>query len=110
MLKIEIKNNVHILYVELADLDAAGAASLRETVRAALPTYRKFVIDLSKTNLIDSGGLGGLVVLLKATSSANAELALCGLRKPVRVMFELTRMHRIFEIYNDVEECLKVLG
>ena len=59
--------------------------------------------------MIDSGGLGGLVSILKATNASDAQLVIFGLQKPVRVMFELTRMHKLFEIYNDLDECLSIL-
>jgi anti-sigma B factor antagonist len=34
------------------------------------------------------------------------QLLLCGMTKPVRALFELVRMHRIFSIYNSQEEAL----
>ncbi len=100
--------DVHILAVTKERMNAAVSLALKESLVALLP-QNKFVVDLSEVALIDSGGLGGLVSILKATNAGDAQLVIFGLQKPVRVMFELTRMHKLFEIYNDLDECLNIL-
>ena len=44
--------------------------------------------------------------MLKNASSRNGGLKLCGLQLQVKSMFELTRLHRVFEIYADVDEAM----
>ncbi|MEK6787562.1 MAG: STAS domain-containing protein [Pseudomonadota bacterium] len=100
--------DVHVLSVTKERMNAAVSLALKESLVALLP-QSKFVVDLSAVALIDSGGLGGLVSILKATNASDAQLVIFGLQKPVRVMFELTRMHKLFEIYNDLDECLSIL-
>ena len=36
-------------------------------------------------------------------------MALCGMSKPVRTLFELVRMYRIFDIYANRSEALTVM-
>lgn len=108
MIKEQKIGDVHLLTVTQERMNAAVSLALKESLVALLP-QSKFVIDLSQVALVDSGGLGGLVSILKATNASDAQLIIFGLQKPVRVMFELTRMHKLFEIYNDLDECLSIL-
>ncbi|MEA3465409.1 MAG: STAS domain-containing protein [Thermodesulfobacteriota bacterium] len=64
------------------------------------------IIDLSPVRFIDSSGLGALVSGFKNASSRDGGLKLCGLQTQVKSMFELTRLHRVFEIFPATEEAL----
>jgi anti-sigma B factor antagonist len=65
------------------------------------------VLDMSALNFVDSSGLGALLSCLRAMNGKNGQLRLYGMTKPVRALFELVRMHRIFTIYNSREEALE---
>ena len=67
---------------------------------------RNLVIDLQAVRFVDSSGLGALVSGFKNASSRNGNLKLAGLQLQVKSMFELTRLHRVFEIYTDSGEAL----
>jgi len=41
---------------------------------------------------------------LRHAHEASSEIKLCQLTKPVRALFELVRMHRVFEIFNTPDE------
>ncbi len=64
------------------------------------------VVDLEAVRFVDSSGLGALVSGFKNASSRNGNLKLSGLQLQVKSMFELTRLHRVFEIYTDSGEAL----
>ena len=64
------------------------------------------VVDLQAVRFVDSSGLGALVSGFKNASSRNGNLKLAGLQLQVKSMFELTRLHRVFEIYTDSAEAL----
>jgi anti-sigma B factor antagonist len=89
---------------DIEELGAANSEAFRRQVRAAIPAsaLRAIEIDLSKTEFVDSCGLGALIAVQKWASSHNGNGAV-----PVRLLnpplsvqqvFELTRLHRIFEI------------
>ena len=67
------------------------------------------IIDFSNTKFIDSMGLGSLVSILKQTTQKNIKIALCSLSPQVRQIFELTRLYRLFDIYESTEEAEKEL-
>lgn len=65
------------------------------------------IIDLSACEFVDSSFLGTLVAGLKKATMKNGDLKIVGLQAPVRAMFELTRLYRIFDIFESVDDALK---
>jgi anti-anti-sigma factor len=53
---------------------------------------------------MDSSGLGALVLSLKTVRSAGAKLFLCSINDQIKMLFELTSMDRVFEIFSSREE------
>ena len=43
---------------------------------------------------------------LRQLNAAGGDLKLCGMSKAVRAVFELVRMHRIFDIYDTREQAV----
>ncbi len=85
----------------LTELGASNSDTFRNRVRAALPRSVKAIeIDLSQISFVDSYGLGALVAVHKTATQRNNTVALRLLNPtpPVQQIFELTRLHRIFEI------------
>ena len=81
-------------------LDSASASEFKaEITAAAQSSVKGIVIDLAKTTFIDSAGLGALVSLLKNCSQRGLRLYLAGLTPQVRQIFELTRLYRLFDIF-----------
>ena len=61
---------------------------------------RKFIIDFSKTDYIDSSGLGVLVTLSKKIREQGGQLSLVSLSEDLRTLFELTKLDTLF-IFSD---------
>ena len=68
-------------------------------VLLAPPLQSRF--DLSRVDFVDSSGCGAIVAALSRARSEGAELALCGVRSPVRTLFDLIRLPRLVDIYDD---------
>ena len=66
--------------------------------------FNKIVIDLSQVEFIDSSFLGVLVTALKRVVAKNGDLKLVGFQPAVRSMFELTRMFRVFDTFERVDQ------
>jgi anti-sigma B factor antagonist len=67
---------------------------------------RKFLLDLTGTDYIDSSGLGVLVSLSKKIREAGGELRLAGLNEDLRTLFELTKLDTIFILTSTRDEAL----
>lgn len=106
-LLIEQRGNIMVLTVKEERLDAHNSGELKaQMVKLFEEGHANLLIDLQGVRFVDSSGLGALVSGFKNASSRNGSLRLSGLQLQVKSMFELTRLHRVFEIYADVDEAL----
>ncbi|WP_346293054.1 STAS domain-containing protein [Sphaerothrix gracilis] len=62
------------------------------------------LIDMEDVTFMNSSGIGALVSILKSLRAKNKELYLCGLSNQVQMIFELTKMNRVFKTYSSLEE------
>ena len=86
-------------------LTAAEAGRLDEEVDR-LPSAASVVLDLSELERIDGAGIGALVRWQRRLTGASAQLRLAAPSREVGTMLQLLRLHRLFEIYDGVEEAL----
>lgn len=106
-LQIDDKGGAVLMLVQEERLDAHNSGELKTQMLKLFEDGKSnLVVDLSDVRFVDSSGLGALVSGFKNASSRNGSLKLSGLQMQVKSMFELTRLHRVFEIYNDAEEAL----
>jgi len=86
-------------------LDSVNSNSLRREIIDTIDRGVKTVLlDLQDITFMNSSGMGALVATLKAVKAAGGQLALCSLSDQVRIIFELSRMDRIFQVYQDRQE------
>jgi len=83
------------------------SAELKEDLIHKIEEENKNVIvDLGLAEFVDSSFLGTLVAGLKKATMKSGDLKIVGLQSPVRAMFELTRLYRIFDIFDSVDDAL----
>jgi anti-sigma B factor antagonist len=84
-------------------------ADVRQRVREQLEQGRAtVVVDLSRTEYVDSAGLGTLVLLNKEARAAGGCLILAGLSDHVRDLLRLVRLDEVFTIAATVAEAARV--
>lgn len=106
-LKTEANGNRMIIFVQEERLDAHNSDQLKaEMNRLFAAGSKELIIDLKDVRFIDSSGLGVLVSGFKNASTRQGSLRLAGLQTQVRSMFELTRLHRVFDIFQSVDDAL----
>lgn len=70
---------------------------------------RMIVLDMTDVTFIDSSGLGALIGTLKVMGN-DGELVLSGACESVVNMFKLTRMNKVFRMFNSAEEAAAALS
>jgi anti-sigma B factor antagonist len=106
-LHIEKKDDVTILYAREERLDAHNSGDLKTELASLFEAKEKnILVDLKDVRFIDSSGLGALVSGFKNAISHQGSLKLSSLQPQVKSMFELTRLHRVFEIFGSTDEAL----
>ncbi len=107
ILKIEEQGQVVLIEIKEERLDAHNSGELKaEMLKLFDEGKNNILIDLKDVRFVDSSGLGSLVSGFKNASARNGNLKLCGLQQQVKSMFELTRLHRVFEIFPGVDEAM----
>ena len=83
-------------------LDSTKGEEFRHQVNQALDNGASVIlIDLKSINFVDSSGLGALVSVLKKVRAAERRMYVCSMNDQVRMLFELTSMDRVFQIFED---------
>jgi len=94
-----------ILLVKEERIDAHNSGELKECLLNLLETgARLLVVALNEVRFIDSSGLGALLSGYKNANLRHARLVLVGVQPRVQSMFELTRLHQVFEIVDRVDD------
>jgi len=100
-------NKVKVVSIDVHALDASNSKDLKAKMAPLIVPGSQVLLNLGKLKFVDSSGLGSILHCLRQLESMNGELKLCCMTKPVRSIFELVRMHRVFEIHLTEEEALR---
>lgn len=68
------------------------------------------IVNLQDVQFVDSTGLATLVAGMKRSREMEGDLRICGLQQPVRMIFELTRLDKAFEIFRSEEEAIQAFA
>ncbi len=90
------------------DIDLANSPAMRKVLLGEIKEKHtpKVLLNLKNVRYIDSSGIASLVEGLKAARDNGARLILYGLSSSVREVLELSRLQKIFEIYETEEQAL----
>lgn len=103
---VETTGKTTVVAVLANKLDAGIAKEFKTGITPLLETHNQIVLDLGSITFIDSSGLGAILSCLRLVTGRQGELKLCNLSKSARILFELVRMHKVFEIFNTREEAV----
>ncbi|MEI6206163.1 MAG: STAS domain-containing protein [Desulfuromonadales bacterium] len=107
-LKTESNGSITVVFVKEERLDAHNSGDLKSEMNRLFEAGScNLIIDLKEVRFIDSSGLGVLVSGFKNSSARQGSIKLSGLQTQVKSMFELTRLHRVFDIFTTVNDALE---
>ena len=105
---VENVDGVIVAQLPMEELDASNAGDFKRDVGPLLEAHAKLVFDLSRVRFVDSSGLGAFISCLRKVNAGGGDLKLCGMSKQVRAVFELVRMHRVFDICGTRDEAARM--
>ncbi len=109
LLHKEHRGGVAVLLLRTNRLTVEDAADLKSRLAACFAAGHKLqVLDFTAVQFVDSSGLGALISSLKLVST-EGEIAVCSLQGPVRSLFKLTRMDRVFRIFENADDAVAAL-
>lgn len=99
-------NDVLVIELREPTLDASNVHEFRDALQVLVRDRTKVVLDLAGVKFIDSSGLGALISCLRQVNGRKGDLRLCSMSTNVRALFELMRMHRVFNIHPSREDAV----
>ena len=90
------------------DIDFANSRQLRQWVLQEIRESHvaRVVVNLSQVGYIDSSGVASLIEGLKASRDIGSRFILFGLSTSAREVLQLSRLIKVFEIYDNEEQAL----
>lgn len=70
---------------------------------------QKIILDFSSVEYLSSAALSKLLILEKKAKAAGAKLRLCAIRPDIYQIFTLTKLNKLFSIYDTEEQALEGL-
>jgi anti-sigma B factor antagonist len=89
-------------------IDLANSPEVRKTVLKELRELKtpRVIMNLKAVKYIDSSGVASLVEGLKASRDLGSRFILIGLSPSAREVLQLSRLLKVFEVYDDEEQAL----
>lgn len=94
------------------DIDLANSPTVRKALLTELREKKipRVIMNLKGVKYIDSSGIASLVEGLKVSRDLQARFILFGLSKSAREVLQLSRLLKLFEIYENEEQALSGEG
>jgi len=88
------------------DLTSDNIKSINKDLIVDTEHVGNFIFDLEHLELIDSTGLSYIINCLKICMKYNTQIKLLNLKNQPKVVFEITRVNTLFELYENEIEAL----
>ncbi|MDZ7962139.1 MAG: STAS domain-containing protein [Aulosira sp. DedQUE10] len=86
-------------------INSATSQDLRQSLNQLIEKgVKTILVDFQDVTFMDSSGLGALVLAFKTLRASDSKLVICSLNEQVRILFELTSMDQVFEIFHSQDE------
>ncbi|BAY26060.1 anti-sigma-factor antagonist [Calothrix sp. NIES-2100] len=114
MIQIEQKThitqdgNTVIVLTPSGRLDITTAWQFRLKLQECISKLsRHVVVNLSQVNFIDSSGLTSLVAGMRDADKLKGSFRICNVHTEAKLVFEVTMMDTVFEIFETEDEALE---
>ena len=90
------------------DIDLYNSPEIRQVLLGALREKRapRVIVNLAAVKYIDSSGVASLVEGLKISRDMGSRFMLCGLSEAAREVLELSRLIKVFEVFENEAQAL----
>ncbi|MER3435575.1 MAG: anti-sigma factor antagonist [Leptolyngbya sp. ERB_1_1] len=96
-----------VIFSPTGRLDITSAGQFRTKLQDCIAKQSNhIVVNLGEVNFIDSSGLTSLVAGMRDADKARGSFKLCNVHPEAKLVFEVTMMDSVFEIFDSEEEAL----
>ena len=108
---LETRNINDVIVVRLKDTNRFNALISEPVKEQLIEFFNKpnmnLAFDLKGITFIDSSGFGVFLSALKAASNNYGQFKICNANGEAMELFKLLQLHHVFEIYDELDACLK---
>jgi anti-anti-sigma factor len=108
MINVEKKDKIDIISFSVNNINALITDEIREGITKVIANSNpKIIIDLRGIEYIDSSGFGCFLSVMKAARSNYGVLKFANPEPRVMELFQTLHLHTVFQIYHDMDTCVK---
>ncbi len=108
MISITKTGNIDTVTFNVDRIDALITDSIKEGIMKSFDSPRaKVIIDLSGVQYIDSSGFGCFLAIMKGARNNYGTLKFANPEPRIMDTFRTLHLHTIFQIYDDMQSCMK---
>ncbi len=107
-----VENATIVTFTEERILEERDIKSLQESIMSLVEQSEKMnlILDFCNVRFLSSAVLGLLIRISKKIYERDGALRLCNINPKIYEVFKITRLNRIFDIYQDLESATKDLS
>ncbi|MDT7605086.1 MAG: anti-sigma factor antagonist [Acidobacteriota bacterium] len=84
-----------------------GSVALRSAIRRLIEeSKKKILLNLGKVSYVDSSGIGELVSSFTTINREGGQLKLLNLTQKIQDLMTITKLHTVFDVYDDETSAL----
>jgi anti-sigma B factor antagonist len=108
MIRIEKKDKIDIISFSVNSINALIVDEIRESILKIFENSNtKAIIDLKGVEYIDSSGFGCFLSIMRAARNNYGVLKFAKLEPKVTELFKVLNLQTVFQIYPDIDSCVK---
>lgn len=111
-ISVEYSDNATIVtFTDEKILEESDIKALQESIISIVEQADRLnlILDFSNVRFLSSAVLGLLIRISKKIYERDGQLRLCNINPKIYEIFKITRLNKIFDIYQDVESAIENL-
>jgi anti-sigma B factor antagonist len=110
-MNIKYEQNAEVMIVSMPErLVFSNANETKQELSELIEKgFTKFSLDLSSVSFMDSSGLTVLVATYKKVAKLGGKVSLLTPSNQARMLIDLTRLHQVFDIFEDLAAAVQDL-
>ena len=105
-IRFEKQDKILIAHLQMF-LDHAGAENFKYVLHERMSPGETIILDLEKLVHIDTFGLDALLAVAQKALEMESKIVLANVSCDMQIVFDITKVYRVFEIFPDVEAALQ---
>ena len=108
MFNFEKRDKIDIISFSVNKINALIVDDIREGIIKVFDVSNsKVIIDLKGVEYIDSSGFSCFLSVMKAARNNYGVLKFANPEPRVSELFETLHLHTVFQVYNDIDSCIR---